>query len=276
MSYETSTSKTTLYTTVLDSLADIGLDKQQQYIFDQISKEEKEEAKFWNELISLPNSTNFTMIKGKELRQDCMKNSNYGILADYNENDLWPIAPVISNKNYNCFDEANIKNYLNKCLLIAHSLNEKFQNDMNETFNDIIDDIDDIDDDESGIFQSGNVKLFQRCVTKAQSDYALKQFPSCASIIDYLRCSVTFNSAKDLVAACNAFKEKVKNNDAGCVVSILRIKNGFKKISNWKTYKDCQYTDLKASVLIANESRTRSIIGEVQFLLNWQLKAKKL
>ena len=62
----------------------------------KLQSREKEKAKFWHELISLRNSTNFTMIKGNlELRQGGLKNSKYRILADYNENDLWPIEPLL-------------------------------------------------------------------------------------------------------------------------------------------------------------------------------------
>lgn len=66
---------------------------------------------------------------------------------------------------------------------------------------------------------------------------------------------------------------KVKTKDAGVVVDVLRIKNGFEAIKNWKTWQDCGYVDIKLNILISDGRH--AIIGEIQFLLKWLLDFKK-
>ena len=68
----------------------------------------------------------------------------------------------------------------------------------------------------------------------------------------------------------------VNNKQSGCIKEILRIKNGFKNILNFKSFEDSQYCDIKFNVSIYNDHLDTCIIGEIQFLLKWQLYAKKL
>ena len=72
-----------------------------------------------------------------------------------------------------------------------------------------------------------------------------------------------------------AFIDKVNKGDCECVTEIIRIKNSFSGVLNWKSFKDCQYVDLKLNVIVHDKDRNVSIVGEVQWLLKWLLKAKK-
>ena len=79
-----------------------------------------------------------------------------------------------------------------------------------------------------------------------------------------------------MLESLEEFTKRVEEGTCGCVVSILRVKNGFQSVAKWKSYQDCDYCDLKLNVLISNKSKTASIIGELQWLLRFQLQAKKL
>ena len=129
-----------------------------------------------------------------------------------------------------------------------------------------------------GHFQSGNIKLYERCVIKGQIDYALKDYPSMANISDFLRCSVSCKSPDLVIAAMNALKTTTLLNLDSKVtkIEVARIKNGFLKIgTSWKDYKDANYVDLKINVVFT-DSTGAAMICEVQLLLDFLLQAKKM
>ena len=80
------------------------------------------------------------------------------------------------------------------------------------------------------------------------------------SIVDYIRCSVTFKSCKDMIDGLNKFINIVENKQAGCVVDIVRCKNMFENVKNWIIKNDendekididtnkCGYCDIKFNV----------------------------
>ena len=77
--------------------------------------------------------------------------------------------------------------------------------------------------------------------------------------------------------ALKAFMNKVKNLQAGCVIKILRIKNGFGDMLDWESEKDANYKDLKLNLLIVNKlNNNQCVVGELQLLLKFLLKAKKI
>ena len=101
---------------------------------------------------------------------------------------------------------------------------------------------------------------------------------------DPVRCSITFESAKDMMASIEKFQRivngKVKDLNSGCVKQIVRIKNMFsinyKKsiVKKAKTIEEqtrltqsmplnaFKYCDIKFNVII--ESNGQAIIGEIQ------------
>lgn len=119
--------------------------------------------------------------------------------------------------------------------------------------------------------------------TKQNTDYGDRKFPSCAAICDILRCSCTFDSTKDMLNCLNHLCEEINDNkngenskNAGCLREIVRIKNGFSDIKNWKNESQCDYKDIKLNVIIYDETTDQSMIVEIQLLLTWLLKAKKV
>ena len=93
---------------------------------------------------------------------------------------------------------------------------------------------------------------------------------------DFLRCSLKYETPEALLKDLNKFVEKVENNKVKCISKILRIKNGFKNILNWKSQNDCEYVDIKINALFNNQENNCSQIVEIQLLLNFLVTAKKM
>ena len=110
------------------------------------------------------------------------------------------------------------------------------------------------------------------------TDYSKEDFPSGACILDYLRCSITFKTPKELLDAVEFVIKEITNNKISSISKILRIKNGFNSILKWNSEKisDYNYVDLKMNVIFNNKDKTQSQIVELQFLLDFLLHAKKI
>ena len=96
------------------------------------------------------------------------------------------------------------------------------------------------------------------------------------NFLDYLRCSVTFPNAKSLLKRLNEFIDQVESKERESISKIVRIKNGFKNVSKWKSMNDANYLDIKINCIFNNKDNTESQIVEIQFLLEPLLNAKKL
>ena len=248
---------------VIEPTIDAILTKQQVFLYNSVINEMKENKLAWEKLSGLKEFRKINNVIS-DLRQDCIPN---GILTEFSENELFKIAPLIDNKHFDAFEEYNTKNYLSKCLIISQSVKSKFQNDMKNLFEEI---------DKTAIFQAAAVKLEERCIVKASVEYNLKEFPSVASILDLIRCSITFENVNSMFKAIECFQHKVLLKKAGCVKDILRLKNGFNKVRLWKESKDYQYFDIKLNILIETNNNGNNIIGEIQFLTKWLLKFKQM
>ena len=151
-------------------------------------------------------------------------------------------------------------------LTFSHSENERFQSEICRIF----------EDEKNGTIQKAPVKTFDRCLVKSSTDYSNESFPTGASILDLMRCSITFNDSISLLNGLNKFVSEILNKQSQCLIKLVRVKNGFKNIVNWKSLKDAEYCYIKLNVTYLNEMKTQSQIVEIQFLLKSLLKAKKM
>ena len=117
------------------------------------------------------------------------------------------------------------------------------------------------------------------------TDYADRTWPRTASILDLLRCSITFSSCEKLVNGIKKFEAIVNSGNGGCIRQILRVKNMFKiydykqnggiNINNLELNK-FTYCDIKYNVLIVDYTKKKSQIGEIQLLVSFMETAKKM
>ena len=119
--------------------------------------------------------------------------------------------------NFDLKFETNTKTYLTQCLAFAHAIiinfiyvEEKLKMKCR--------------------YQAAPVKLSDRCVVKATSDYGKREYASCASILDFMRFSVTFDNVNDLLNGLNQFISDINKGD---VISCL-VPTGFMKQLFWK------------------------------------------
>ena len=153
-------------------------------------------------------------------------------------------------------------------------------------------------------------------IVKANTDYASEEFPSVAHICDFVRCSVAAPNCDVLFKAIEKFIEAIGKGKAGCVVHLVRLKNGFSYADEWDTtpntkktkisipdhesketndiddddeisgeLENYEYFDIKLNVVIedrlaesmnANKGKGIKMIAEIQFLLSDLLNAKKI
>ena len=291
----------TLFHKMMDSVTD-ELRTGKELISDMIRREEKEHSIYWNQLKNSIN--NFSFNKNDDIRQnrvisrfladnykDLMANNK--IKIEYKKSEL----PFDNVNGFNGINAYDYDAYLTKLIIASHQIDPIFQNEMKNMV------------ERFGVrcsYRPAPPKTKLRCQTKAMLDYGKKEFPSCANILDFIRCSVVFENSADLVNGFNRFRsmihneygnsnkknkndnkeaaedEKSDNNndnndnngdESNCIKYILRIKNGFNNESN--RFKEIDgYRDIKFNVLI--EYKGTRLIGEIQFLLKSMLKVKKM
>ena len=112
-----------------------GLQRQQEYIWDNIQNEDKIDSKSWHQILNFSNElvsssmpdNNNNNNNMTELRQDCIPNG-IGFDKGIRKQDIYTMAPLIDkSSNFDVFNEFNNKVYLTKCLLFAHKMNKTFQ-----------------------------------------------------------------------------------------------------------------------------------------------------
>ena len=181
-----------------DNLTDYVNDQlivQKQFIFDEISKFQKRMNKEWNELINYKNSEYVdSKYLVKQPRQDKIIN---GVKASFDEN-LFMKTQIFSHnqdtKLYNFKHFYSIYSYLDELLIRAHLLNDSFQTQMSKLFknSNYLSNDKTIDFDKDYVYCDAPVKLRQRCVIKAASDYSREDFPNTACIVDPIRMYIFF------------------------------------------------------------------------------------
>ena len=138
-------------------------------------------------------------------------------------------------------------------LTFSHENNRRFQEAIRLVF----------ENDENVSYQSAPVKTYDRCIIKSNTDYSSTFYPTSACILDLLRCSITFNNTQSFINGLKKFENLINNGEIECIQNILRIKNGFSNILNWKSFNDSEYCDIKLNVLYVNQYKTVKQIVEV-------------
>ena len=208
-------------------------------------------------------------------KEYCAVDTRIGLRQDDKKMLTYPNSPLFFEKELKKFGlkgtyEANA--YLSQLIVKAHLMNDKFHNIMQ---NEILKDIKTNNDKIKFNYTAGPVKRIDRCQAKAETDYAMKQFPNSAQIVDLIRASICFDKCEDLLNTLTLVIDKINKGDT-CLKKVLRIKNMFLnnkydfEMAHPNTDKNSiewmyNYCDIKLNVLV--EFEQRSIICELQFLV---------
>ena len=87
-------------------------------------------------------------------------------------------------------------------LTFSHSNNKRFQDIMLNIYK----------EDKTAFYQSAPVKTYSRCIIKSNTDYNNEFYPTSSCILDFLRCSITFNNIISLLNGIKRFKNLIENN----------------------------------------------------------------
>ena len=293
------------------------LSKQQQFIKNEFIKLEKEYTKQFKQLREniieenigfeghiAQNKLEYFHVKESQFKQDFMKIN--GIKSDYATKDM----PFDNVNGFNGKFEYDTQGYLTKLLIGSHCIDPIFQKQCQKYFETL--------NKQHGIkckYSSAPVKTRQRSVVKSKIDYNHRAYPTTSHILDFVRCSVTFDNIEHLLNGFNKFyhtfhytnmsKETeiqllnlkmaqkfginpghVKINDSSkkefdCIKGIVRVKNDFTKLTlnNNGKIEDLPLKSFDYCDIKCNvliEYYNIKIIGEIQFLLSFMLDAKKM
>lgn len=76
-----------------------------------------------------------------------------------------------------------------------------------------------------GDFKAGPMKKVERALSKIENEYMDQQYPKAAKLLDIVRCSVSYNTADQLVDGFRAFMHHVESGSSS--MELARVKNGF-------------------------------------------------
>ena len=250
----------------LDELADDAKERQQEYIWSNVKKEEEADAAIWSVMLQFEDYQSDKY--ASPLRQDRIEQGN---VAQMSYHELFLMSTKIEDSSkFNIVSAYDNKIYLTQCLASAHSMNSQFQKDVKDIFVAI---------NKNCSFEATPVKTYEECVriiNSHGSEYTAQEFPRASSILNFLSCIVTFNSVKEMYSGLNQFMSKVNKGDSGCVTQLVKIENGLNKILDWKNARDSEYCDVTLSVIIHDKLSETSMIGEINLVLTWLLKANEM
>ena len=252
------------------------LRKQQEYLRQHVSIMESKYEQSWKQLINIKNQNFYKhgILQQNQVR-DFFTDVNFmdknGIKVDYIKNEL--NNDILTGFNLRAAYDNNV--IATQLLIMANKVNYQFQKDCRKIFKQI-----ERTFNINCNYKGAPIKSLDRVVIKAATDYHDKSWPHTVNVIDLVRCSIHVETPKELYDVFNKFYQMVyisKKSGVGCIKSILRIKNGFNQFINFDLNKNKQqigYCDIKCNVLI--ELQNIALIGEIQFLLSFMLKAKQM
>eukprot|EP01084_Bolivina_argentea_P297063 511711_1 len=268
--------KTYLYYFLLD-LVNKESKNQLDKLDQNITKQTLNNEVLWNNLINFKLEP-YQLIElqtDQHPRQDNIPN---GIVAGYTKEQLNQNGTNHSFEGVSFYDH---QQYLCNLLLLAQTVDAEFQKSIQKTFNvnkrTNIGRInvneqkhnDDIDGNNIIEYKGGPVKLLERARAKAINEYTEEDFPTSSCVLDFNRCSLVFKDIKSLLNGLDLFIKKVTSYQSGCVIGIVRLKNGFTEYAKIGP----RYADIKVNVLI--KGKYHNIVGEVQFLITTMVNFKK-
>ena len=121
-----------------------------------------------------------------------------------------------------------------------------------------------------GDYKAGPIKKVERCQSKLENEYQNTAFPKAASILDLVRCSVSFNTVEQLIAGFDGLSRHIQQHTW---LELIHIRNGFLPRQNEHAFRD-----IKVCVIFRSKTDPRhplSMICEIQMMLNRYSHEKK-
>jgi len=216
-------------------------------VFEHLQRHSK-----WDEITSIENETLID-------RQD---HDKVGLLQEAGIRDILEIKDDDDGDDGDGDDVEDLKNFIDNNLAInvlmstAKSIDHEFQREMGTILS------------RHGEFKSGPMKKVERALSKMENDYAAESYPKSAKLLDIVRCSVSYNTADQLLDGFREFRNHIESGASS--MELARIKNGF------LDEQDGGYRDIKVNVVYhSTVHRGLKMVCEVQFILNQYLFEKK-
>ena len=267
---------TILYDVVIEQVISVEMKKLQQVLKTELEKEIESNSELWQGIQAYDKSWNTPDIShtseastndhDTKEKETLLLNHAESEYKEYSKNN--EMKKDLESKNLEFIYENDI--VLTEILIKAQSMNQLFQSQCKLIFDDKL------FSDLNGKFQRAPVKSRQRCQLKSILEYSDegRSWPYCCNILDYLRCSVCFESFDGLLKGLYFFEQLVKRlGDKLIIKRVLRVKNGFKTI-DCNNIDTVNYADIKLNVLV--EYFGQSMVTEIQFLTQIMLNFKKL
>ena len=282
-----------LYDEIKTEIMDKEIKKHEKYLENELNELQKQEKDYWNSLINYKsfnldffnNIQQHNITSRYDFRVNLMDDKHFnGIKPRYSQGNLINDYHTGFNGNF-LYDNTG---YCVDLLILAHKINNEFENDCKSLFDTI---------DVDCTFNTANVKKLQRSQMKASMEYYDSQFPRTSRILDFNRCCVSFKTCKDLISALNKVINiigKGPNIEGfGCLRQIVRVKNTFNQFSDASSYvsgmrnnnMNNQYCDVKLNLIVQSKTekkdksgknlKNNSIIGEIKLTLDFMLEINK-
>ena len=164
----------------INNMANESLISQKQYIWENIKKEENKDFENWNNLCNFCVTDKYYDKYGGDnvvLRQDKIEN---GIKPVKSDRDIYILNAILDEKNkektnFDTISEYN-NMYITQCIAFANENNSYFYDRIGHLF----------ENKKTSIYKHGNVKKYDRCLVKSNTDYNKRQFPNGACILGML------------------------------------------------------------------------------------------
>ena len=288
-----------LFDQIRSNVVEKELIDQKKFIRDSIINESNKNSEAWKKLCQLPIkefSSSLTIwdknnIRDRKRKIGKEKNIwNQMVMGKNIAQTTIDNLPFDNVNGFNGIKAYDYNVYLSKLLISAYQIDIPFQQCCKHMFNNLRTKY-----NIANFYSPAPVKTKQRSIVKTELDYSDSnkyEWPFSSNLLDLVRCSVVFNNVNDLINAIEIFDKMVNENQNDknkrqsatlqlyCVQKILRIKNSFKtNFGNCNNINDIElkyfdYTDVKFNVLI--EYKDIQLIGEIQFLVQFMLDAKKI
>ncbi len=189
-----------------------------KFLKEKVENAKEKEGKGFDALINYPAFSQSVvrqdLILTEEKEESRAKNLvKYPLKVEYNPKLL---------KKWNKINFYDVNCFLGRISLTACAVNETFHKEMKSIYG--IDPLTMKNEKKSIFYCEGPMKEMGRCRAKAENDYSKEKFPTCAKVLDIVRCSIVFETCQGCVEGIDALKKAISSGKWS-ITDIGRLKN---------------------------------------------------